>query len=126
MITTERVFEEISKVRDVAKGIDAAYVARSRVGRLTLSLARLVATRTGMGMPDRPGTIMVSKDVPLIIRQLADSCNKLLEASRSICQPSEPLDTRWRNGWSTLLHELDVLEMMLREIGPKFQDGWNK
>ncbi|MCU7838966.1 MAG: hypothetical protein KZQ94_06275 [Candidatus Thiodiazotropha sp. (ex Troendleina suluensis)] len=66
-------------------------------------------------MPNRPGPIAVSIDTPEIARQLADSCNKLLDTSKSLCQPSEPLDNRWRSGWSTLLKQLDELEMTLRD-----------
>jgi hypothetical protein len=100
----------------VAQGVDAAYVARSRIGRLTLVLARIVAKRAGMSIPDRPGSIVVSDDVSQTVRELANICNNLLETSRVLCQPSEPLDNRWRNGWSTLLNQLDVLEITLRKM----------
>ena len=109
--------QEISKIRKVAEGVDAAYVARSRIGRLTLALARVVAKQAGMSMPDRPGPIMVSNEVPQTVRELADVCNNLLETSRLICQPSEPLDDRWRNGWSSMLDQLDEIEKSLRKMG---------
>ncbi len=116
MIIIEHCLQEIAKIRDVAQGIDAAYVARSRIGRLTLALARIVAKKAGMSIPDRPGPIVVSDEVSQTVRELASICNNLLETSRVLCQPSEPLDIRWREGWSTLLAQLDVLEITLREI----------
>jgi len=112
----EHSLQEIAKIRDVAQGIDAAYVARSRIGRLTLALARIVAKQSGMSIPDRPGPIVISDDVPQTARELANICNNLLETSRVLCQPSEPLDKRWREGWSTLLEQLEVLEMRLRKM----------
>lgn len=117
MIIIEHCLQEIAKIRDVAHGVDAAYVARSRIGRLTLALARIVAKKAGMSIPDRPGSIVVQDEVPQAVRELANICNSLLETSRVLCQPSEPLDNRWRDGWSNLLDQLDVLEILLREMG---------
>lgn len=116
MIIIDHCLQEIAKIRNVAQGIDAAYVARSRIGRLTLALARIVAKQTGMGIPDRPGPILVSNDAPQKVRELANICNNLLETSRVLCQPSEPLDNRWRDGWSSLLDELDGLEIALQNM----------
>ena len=101
----------------MAHGVDAAYVARSRIGRLTLALARIVAKQAGMSIPDRPGPIVVPDHAPHAALELASICNNLLETSRLLCQPSEPLDNRWREGWSTLLDQLDVLDIILRKLG---------
>ena len=117
MITIEHCLQEIAKVRDVAHGIETAYVARSRIGRLTLALARIVTKQAGMCIPDRPGPIVVPDHVPHTVLELANICNNLLETSRALCQPSEPLDNRWREGWSTLLNQLDELEIALRNMG---------
>jgi hypothetical protein len=116
MIIIEHCLREIAKVRDVAQGIDAAYVARSRIGRLTLALTRIVAKQAGMSIPDRPGPIVVPDHALHTALELANICNNLLETSRLLCQPSEPLDNRWREGWSTLLEQLDVLEIKLSKM----------
>ena len=57
MINIEHCLQEVAKIRDVAQGVDAAYVARSRIGRLTLALAQIVAKKARMSVPDRPGPI---------------------------------------------------------------------
>lgn len=116
MIITEHCLREIAKIRDVAQGVDAAYVARSRIGRLTLALTRIVAKKAGMSIPDRPGPIVVPNEAPHTVRELANICNALLETSRVLCQPSEPLENRWREGWSSLLDQLNALEISLREM----------
>ena len=117
MIIIEHCLQEIAKIRDVAQGVDVAYVARSRIGRLTLTLAQIVTQKAGMSIPDRPGPIVVSDEGSQTVRELANICNSLLEISRVLCQPSEPLDNRWREGWSALLDQLNVLEITLRKMG---------
>ena len=117
MINIEHCLQEVAKIRDVAQGVDAAYVARSRIGRLTLALAQIVAKKARMSIPDRPGPIVVSDEASQTVRELANICNNLLEISRVLCQPSEPLDNRWREGWSALLDQLNVLEIALRKMG---------
>ena len=113
----EHCLQEVAKIRDVAKGVDVAYVARSRIGRLTLALGQIVAQKAGMSIPDRPGPIVVSDEASQTVQELANICNNLLDTSRVLCQPSEPLDNRWREGWSALLDQLDVLEIALRKMG---------
>jgi hypothetical protein len=43
-------------------------------------------------------------------------CNRILDVAKTITQPSEPLDERWRSGWANLLTELDELETRLRAL----------
>jgi len=107
---------EINKVKRVAAGVEVAYVARSRLGRLILSVTRLICNQLGMPSPDRPGRLSVPDTVSEEVRVLVDVCNRLNEKAKTITQPSEPLDERWRSGWSVLLGELAALEEQLQLI----------
>jgi hypothetical protein len=110
---TDKCIRQIRKVREVAVGAKVAYVARSRISRLTLSLVQLVAKECGLKIPDRPSPISLPQGASEFSVELAHLSNRLLEASRTLCQPSEPLDERWRSGWLVLLRDLDELEVKL-------------
>ena len=109
----DKCIRHIHKVREVADGVEVAYVARSRISRLTLTLIQLVAKNCGLKMPDCPCPICLPEDASELSKELAHICNRLFDASRTLCQPSEPLDERWRSGWSMLLSDLNKLEMKL-------------
>ena len=110
---TDKCIRQIHKVREVADGAEVAYVARSRINRLTLSIIQLVAKECGLKIPDRPSPICLPEGTSELLKELAHISNRLLDSSRTLCQPSEPLDERWRLGWSVLLGELDELEVTL-------------
>jgi len=109
----DKCIRHIHKVQQVADGAEVAYVARSRISRLTLTLIQLVARDCGLKMPDRPSSICLPEHASELSKELAHICNRLFDASRTLCQPSEPLDERWRSGWSMLLSDLNKLEMKL-------------
>jgi hypothetical protein len=100
----------IQQVRDVASDPDLAYAARTRLQRVILSCARDVAQRVGVAPPLFPGPLEISVDAPENLRRLCDTINRLIDRTRCICQPSEPLDERWSEGWSEILSHLDELE----------------
>jgi hypothetical protein len=114
MSTVDLCLRQIDEIRQVASGAEVAYVARSRVGRLVLNVTRLAAARDGMPLPDKPGLMVATAHRGLFDQSVIASCNRILDISKTITQPSEPLDERWRSGWATLLTELDELEMRLR------------
>jgi hypothetical protein len=109
----DKCIRHIHKVQEVADGSEVAYVARSRISRLTLTLIQLVAKECGLKMPNRPSPICLPEDASELSKELAHICNRLFDASRTLCQPSEPLDERWRSGWSVLLSDLNALETKL-------------
>ncbi len=111
-----KCLKEIEKIRGVAAGSEVAYVARSRIARLVLSVTCLVCSQLGMPEPDRPGHIVLPKCASDHDRLLATICNRLTATAKTITQPSEPLDDRWRSGWSLLSSELDALEHQLRSM----------
>lgn len=111
---------QIDKIRKVASGEEAAYVARSRIGRLVLKLSRLICRHNGENPPDRPRTLLVLSTSSEELRALTRLCNRVNDTAKTITQPSEPLDDRWRTGWSELLSELTQLEQILQEVEEKF------
>lgn len=113
----EQCLSQIRKIRAVGSGHDAAYVARSRIGRLILSLGRLVAEYTGGESLDRPTAIIAGPNIPAGMARIVSASNRVLVISKSITQPSEPLDERWRAGWRELQHELLLLEKQLSLLG---------
>lgn len=116
MTTIDRCLQELSRVRGVATGVEVAYVARSRIGRLTLTLGRIIAKHTGSTLPDRPGPIQIPTGASGMSKRLAVCCNRLIDITKTLSQPSEPLDDRWRSGWSALLKELEKLEAELKKM----------
>lgn len=112
----DRCLSQISAIKDVANGQVPPYVARSRIGRLALSIAALVAEEAALPTPDLPRPIRVPAEAPVHLRDLAERCNRLTQLARHVAQPSEPLDVRWRRGWHELLGEITGLEQQLRTI----------
>lgn len=109
----ERCLAQIQAIRTVAAGDEPAYVARSRIGRLTWSVANLVAKETGTPEPLRPAAIPLPGTDRPNLRNVASRCNRIVAIGSHLAQPSEPLDDRWRRGWSELLAELGDLEVSL-------------
>ena len=103
----------IQQVRDLASNPELAYAARSRLERAILACTNLIASRTGLTKPVYPGRYVVPPGNPPEVLRLCEISNRLLDRSRSICQPSEPLDDRWSQGWSDILTQLDELERCL-------------
>lgn len=110
MTKIDRCLKLIRDIRNVSDLVDPPYVARSRIGRLSVSAAKLVADSFGNSGPDLPGPIGVRRGASVELVALAESCNRLSELARHVSQPSEPLDDRWRKGWNELLSEIAILE----------------
>lgn len=115
MNAIDRCLAEIRAIREVADGHAPSYVARSRIGRLALSTAVLVAEEAGLPRPDLPGPIQLPADVSAQLSDLARRCDRIVDISRHIAQPSEPLADRWERGWHQLIKELDHLEELLKQ-----------
>jgi hypothetical protein len=112
----DRCLSQIAAIKDVAAGQAPPYVARSRIGRLALSVAVLVAQEASLPAPDLPRPIHVPAEASAQLRDLAGRCNRLIQLARHVAQPSEPLDSRWRRGWQQLLGEIDGLEEHLKAM----------
>ena len=106
---------QIDKVKEVAEGETTPYAARSRIARLTLDATRLVCSALGMPVPDRPSALSKPVNADAELARVVDACNRLNSLSKSVAQPSEPLEQRWRTMWRALLQELDELAAALRD-----------
>lgn len=122
MSEIKRCLKQIEDVRAVASGMESAYVARSRLGRLILSVTRTICKIAGLDPPDKPGPISVCTTENGSLVALMEICNALNEIAKTITQPSEPLDVRWKAGWSTLLSYLNDMEQRLMLLEEKFID----
>ena len=116
MKEVDNCLRQIAKVRSVAREEEVAYVARSRLGRLVLAVARLVGRISGGPIPDRPHRLRVPKDASAEVRTLVKLCNQLNDTAKTLVQPSEPLDERWKAGWSELMADLDIIEQHLQAM----------
>ena len=103
----------IQQVRVLASDPELAYAARTRLRRAVLACTQLVARRAGLREPRYPGRYDLPPGAPPELRRICEITNRLLDRSQSICQPSEPLDDRWSDGWSEILAQLDELERSL-------------
>ena len=116
MATVTRCLREIQSVRQVVRGAEAAYVARSRVARLSLSVARLASAMAGIRSPDRPGRLAVPDHESDEVKRVLWLANAIQDVSEFIRQPSEPLDGRWVRMWQELKQHLDSLEGALLSL----------
>ena len=110
-----KCLREIEKVKEVAEGEAIPYAARSRIARLTLDTTRLVCAAVRVPLPDRPQILRTPLGNDSKSTRVVAACNKLNHVARSVSQPSEPLEERWRTMWQALLSELDELDAALRE-----------
>jgi hypothetical protein len=113
MSSTTLCRTRIQQVRELAADPDVAYAARTRLHRAILACTRLVAQEVGLPKPVFPARYCVPTDASSGLQQICDITNQLLDRTKSICQPSEPLDDRWSHGWAEILSRLDELEKCL-------------
>ncbi len=112
-ITREDCRQDVASVIEAAASPEAAYLARTRLKRLILNCSRVIARENGITEPILPGPFQAPADCSEVVRAIADSCSRLNESAEILCQPSEPLDERWRTGWAQVHDELNVLDKLL-------------
>jgi hypothetical protein len=115
MHTKEDCLELIKSVREIADDPHSAYLLRTRIKRALLSTIRLAATYAGAEAPTLPRTFFLPSEAPQKSKEIVNACNNLLANTRRLCQPSEALDTRWNQGWASVLDDLGLIEEKLRE-----------
>jgi hypothetical protein len=113
MSSTTLCRARIQQVRELAADPEFAYAARTRLHRAILACTRLVAQEVGLPQPLFPARYCIPTGTPSDLQRICDITNQLLDRTKSICQPSEPLDDRWSQGWSEILSRLDDLEKCL-------------
>jgi hypothetical protein len=118
VLQTERCLKRIAQVREAAEDIRSAYVYRTRLHRMLLSLQRALADE--LGVTARPtGHLDVIHDWPEAIQRIATLCNSILLDSRHLSQRSESLDERWRDEWFSMRGKLYQLEEELWSFAAK-------
>lgn len=105
---------EICQVREAAEGDTVAYLFRSRLKRMILNLNRSIAVECRLEKPVLPGIFVVPAVIPENVKQISYHCNRLAEIANTICQPSEPLDSRWRRMWKSALGHVDAIDDLLQ------------
>jgi len=113
MSTINDCLKQVDQVKKASTSTEAAYLARTRLKRTVLSCSRMVSRRYGFAQPDLPCSLSVPADASPGIHRIADCCNRLVESAGVLCQPSEPLDSRWKTGWDCIRKDLGELEGLL-------------
>jgi len=108
-----RCLRMLDKVTETAEILDNAYAFRSRLGRLVLASLSLVADREGFPRPKYPGPWHIPECAEGRNAAVADACQAVFQLSSLACQPSEPLDSRWKATWASLKVELAALKLAL-------------
>jgi hypothetical protein len=118
MHSKEDCLRLIEKVRSDFGRPESAYLLRTRIKRSVLSATRLAAEQLGTEMPVLPEPTDTDSRLNSAGKAGAvlASCNRLIASTRQLCQPSEALDSRWRQGWNEVLNELATLERSLTEM----------
>jgi hypothetical protein len=115
MHSKKECLQLIKAVQDVADDPESAYLLRTRLKRVLLSVSRLAAYHSGIKQPELPGMMPLPTEATHRSHKLIDTCNHLFAKTRKLCQPSEALDTRWNYGWVSVLRDLKILEQQLIE-----------
>lgn len=115
---SDRLLQKITQVKLTASDQASAYLFRSRLKRLILSLNRSLAQECGQEQPILPGELIIAANTSSRVKELTYHSNRLVELANTICQPSEPLDSRWKRMWHATKDHLDALENLLGSTQP--------
>jgi hypothetical protein len=110
VLNTEVALRRLQQVRDVAHGPQSAYLMRTRLNRMLLSLQRQIA-RDSASLISTPVEDLVPSDANL--QPIARLCNEIVAESSHLSRRSEALDERWESSWTLLRTQLDRLELLL-------------
>jgi hypothetical protein len=110
VLNTEVAMRRIQQVRDVADGPHSAYLLRTRLNRLLLSLQRQIA-RDSAPLISAPVDDLAASDTNF--QPIAELCNEIVSESSHLSRRSEALDERWESSWVLLRTQLDRLELLL-------------
>lgn len=105
----------IAITKGSVEDIDSAYASRARLKRSVLSVGQLAAARVGVSEPLMPEDITRMQSEDPIASEILQICTSVLSKSRSLFQPSESLDSRWRTGWNAVCEDLELLEQVLTD-----------
>lgn len=104
---------KVAAVRAATSDPEGAYLIRTRLRRAVLACHRAVAYECGVPAPSSVEYLSVTSGDARALR-IAAAANRVLGLSERLCQPSESLDVRWKQGWSRLDSALSDLESVLK------------
>jgi hypothetical protein len=113
MLQAEHSIRRIAQVREAAEDVGSAYLLRTRLHRMLLSIQRGLAVDLGVSVK-APCLLEVMPDVNETSRRIIELCNSIMIESKHLSQRSESLDARWQDNWRALRTKLDLLEEELR------------
>lgn len=111
MPTNSVCLQQLDAVLAAIESPNDAYVARTRLRRLVLTVMRHVARRVGFEPPSLPRRLSVGA-FDGANAEIVELCNGILDLSDHLCQPSEAFDSRWQAEW--LLVRTGLLELRTR------------
>jgi hypothetical protein len=113
MRDTGRCVKQIEKVLSTVSDPAQAYLIRTRLKRSILSCVRAVATSEGHPPPTSlDGHAALTGASPHSQHVLA-LCDSIWQKTAHVCQPSEPLESRWEAGWAEIDADLRALRGFL-------------
>jgi hypothetical protein len=105
----------IAQTLNSAPNPESAYVLRARLHRSLLLIGRWVASDLNCELPVFPYDLKRLSAHDTEASRIMMLCNDVLAQSKTLCQPSEALEDRWKNGWNKVAVNLRSLETALRE-----------
>jgi hypothetical protein len=111
VLNTEVAMKRLQQVREVADGPHSAYLLRTRLNRLLLSLQRQIAKDSTVPI-SVPVVDLMASDAA--VQPIADLCNEIVTESSHLSRRSEALDERWKSSWAVLRTQLETLEALLQ------------
>lgn len=122
MPTPNECLDLVKAAKASAEDPETAYVLRTRLKRSLLAAGQLAAELAGVQGPLMPEDIgrLIIKDQRS--SEIVKICSSLIGKTRSLCQPSEALDSRWRSGWTAVHQDLHLLEKALLTLASSVSD----
>ena len=115
MLRADLCLTRIAQVREAAEDIRSAYLFRTRLHRMLLSIQKGLAADLGLTVKV-PCTMEVMPESPEGVRRITELCNSILLETRHLSQRSESLDARWQKSWLALSGQLTSLEEELQRL----------
>ena len=109
-----RCLDQLSLVEESVRSSESAYLFRTRLSRLTLSCARMIARYHGLEEPVLPGRFEPGPTVLWSHRRVVACASRLFAIGERLGQRSEPLDERWMGCRDELLACLGELRALLQ------------
>jgi hypothetical protein len=114
MQRTAQLLAQISAVEETMGAPESAYLFRTRLQRLTLACARVVARERGIPEPVLPGRFEIGPQSSARERELANCLNTITEVTELLGRPSEPFDDRWERHRLELTSCLSTLRQLVQ------------